>query len=86
MSDSLFVDVWWTRDEFGFEWCHACVVLQGVPQVERSARRAKGKEGNDPGQARSEAISLAKHEFGRTIKDFRDRAAVAAEGSGETTN
>lgn len=78
MSDYLYVQVWWETDQYGFQWCHAVVVLQGVPQIERSARREKSGELSNPETARQTAISLCKHEFCRSIKDFRDAQSDGA--------
>jgi hypothetical protein len=72
MSDDLYVEVSWRTDQYGFQWCEATVILRGVPQITRSARREKSGELSDPESARRTAVSLAKHEFSRSIQDFRE--------------
>jgi hypothetical protein len=72
VSDDLYVEVRWYTDQYGFNWCEATVILQGAPQVSRSARREKNGELSNPESARTTAISLAKHEFCRGISDFRE--------------
>src|SRR5262245_15616086 len=76
LSGSLYVRTSWYRDpeDGGLWWCEASMMLNGAVVCRRSARQMKSGEMRNSDIVRRTAISLCKHEFCRTIRDFRGAA------------